>query len=194
MNNFSSGDIVITPTRIKGLFIFEKKLYPDERGWFQEIYRVDDIAKATGIKDLIIKQGSITYNVPGVLRGLHAEPQYKLVTTLTGKVFSAIVDIREDSETFGAVETFSFDYTDINTPRKTLIISSGLANSIEVIGNEIVFYQYAVSSTYDPTQIKRSIRWDDPDLNIDWPIKDPILSEKDKHNPSMRELFPDKFK
>lgn len=187
------NDIKISKTGISGLLIFEKTLFPDERGWFQEVYRVDDISKALGIDDLVIKQGSITYNLPGVLRGLHAEQQYKLVTPISGKIFSAIADIRPDSKTFGKVETFLFDYSDKNVPRKTLVISPGLANSIEVVGNEVVFYHYAVSSKYNPEEEKRSIRWDDPDLNIDWPIKNPILSDLDKKNPSLRALFPEKF-
>lgn len=194
MSDFSSEDITITQTGIDGLLVFEKKLYQDQRGWFQEVYRVDDIARILGVEDLVIKQGSFTYNKPKVLRGLHAEPQYKLVTPLSGKIFSAIVDIRPDSKTFGKVETFMFDYENFDTPRKTLVISPGLANSIEVAGEEMAFYHYAVSSTYNSDQTKRSIKWDDPDLNIDWPVKDPILSDKDQQNPSLRELFSDKFK
>ncbi|MBI2599390.1 dTDP-4-dehydrorhamnose 3,5-epimerase family protein [Candidatus Daviesbacteria bacterium] len=193
MDGFSSDDITISETGIKGLLIFEKKIYPDERGWYQEVYRVDDIAKALGVDDLVVKQGSFTWNVPKALRGLHAEPQYKLITPLSGKIFAAIVDLRVDSKTFAKVETFLFDNEEVTNSRRTLVISPGLANSMEVVGLSGAFYHYAVSSTYDPVQIKRSIIWDDPDLNIDWPIKDPIISDKDKNNQRLRELFPEKF-
>lgn len=193
MNGFSSDDITIKETSIKGLLVFEKKLYPDERGWYQEVYRVDDIAKALGVNDLVVKQGSFTWNVPKTLRGLHAEPQYKLITPLTGKIFTAIVDLRVDSETFSKVETFLFDNGEISNSRRTLVISPGLANSMEVVGTSEAFYHYAVSGTFDPSQAKRSVIWNDPDLKIDWPIKDPIVSDKDKNNPKLRDLFPKKF-
>lgn len=189
----SSDDITIQATEIDGLIIFEKKIYIDQRGWFEEVYRVEDIAKALDVDDLVIKQGSFTYNLPGTLRGLHAEPQYKIVTPLMGKAFIAVVDIRVDSPTFGKVVTFNFDYTDVNTPRKSLVISPGLANSLLVVGDEPVFYNYAVSDTFKFENVKRSITWNDKDLNIDWPNKNPILSENDQKNPTMRELFPDKF-
>ncbi|OGE72428.1 hypothetical protein A3H40_04250 [Candidatus Daviesbacteria bacterium RIFCSPLOWO2_02_FULL_38_15] len=193
MDGFSSDDITIIETGIKGLLIFEKKLYRDARGWYQEVYRVDDIVKALGINDLVIKQSSFTYNLPKTLRGLHAEPQYKLITPLSGKIFVAIADIRVDSPTFAKVEFFLFDNQKIATPRKTLVISPGLANSMEVVGEDGALYHYAVSSVFDPGQTKRSVIWNDPDLKIDWPIKDPIVSDKDKSNPKLRALFPEKF-
>lgn len=193
MNGFSSDDITIKETSIKGLLVFEKKLYQDARGWYQEVYRVDDIAKALGVNDLFVKQGSFTWNVPKTLRGLHAEPQYKLITPLSGKIFAAIADIRIDSPTFGKVETFLFDNGEISNSRRTLVISPGLANSMEVVGTSGAFYHYTVSSTYDASRTKRSIIWNDPDLKINWPIKDPIISDKDKNNPKLRELFPEKF-
>lgn len=189
----SSEDIKISETEIEGLLIFEKKLYQDRRGWFQESFRTEDIAKAWGVTDLVIKQSSFTYNLPKTLRGLHGEPQYKLVTSITGQCFIAIADIRVGSSTFGKVLTFEFDYSDINTPRKTLAISPGLANSILVTGNEAVFYHYGVSDTFKFESEKRAIRWNDPDLSIDWPIKDPILSKADQNHPFLREVFPDKF-
>lgn len=189
----SSPDIKITSTEIDGLIIFEKKLYQDDRGWFQEGYRVDDIAKALGVSDLEIKQGSFTYNLPGALRGLHAEPQYKIVTPLTGKAFIAIADIRIDSLTFGKVQTFMIDNSDPQTPRKSLVISPGLANSILVVGSEPVLYHYAVSSTFKFETPKRSVAWNDPTLNIDWPVHDPIISPADQKNPTLKKLFPEKF-
>lgn len=194
----SSPDIKITPTEIAGLLIFEKKLYPDQRGWFNELYRVEDIAKGLNVEDLVIKQGAVTYNLPKSLRGLHAEPQYKLVTPLTGKCFVAIADIRENSPTFGKALTFNFDYTRVDEngeplSRRTLILSPGLANSILVSGDQPVLYHYAVSETYKTSEGKRAIRFNDPDLNIDWPIKDPIISEDDKKHPYLRDLFPHKF-
>lgn len=190
----SSEDITVSETEINGLIIFEKKIYCDQRGWFQESFRTEDISKALGVDDLVIKQDSFTYNLPKALRGLHAEPQYKLVTALTGKCFIAIADIRVDSRTFGKVLTFEFDYSNPNTPRKTLVISPGLANSILVTGDEPVFYHYAVSDTFKFEDIKRAIRWNDPDLSVDWPTKDPILSEADQNHPFLREVFPEKFK
>ena len=133
-------------------------------------------------------QADHSYSVPGVIRALHAENWNKLVYPLTGKAFSAIVDIRPDSPAFGKIETFEFSEDN----HKALFIPKGLANSICVHGNMPVHYLYLVDAYYDGKDT-RAIAWDDHDLNIKWPIKNPIISERDKHNSTLREMFPEKF-
>lgn len=177
----------IKKTSIPGLVVVERPTFEDERGFFREAFRLNDLEKAIGIKFHIV-QWDHSYSTPGVIRALHAENWNKLVYPLTGKMFSALVDIRTDSPTFGKVETFEFS----GKNPKALFIPKGLANSICVHGDEPVHYLYLVDAYYDGTDT-RAIAWDDPDLKIDWPIKNPIISDRDKGNPRLRDLFPEKF-
>lgn len=177
----------INKTSISGLLVIEKSTYKDERGFFREAVRLNELKEASGIK-FDIKQWNHSFSRPKVIRALHAEGWNKLVYPITGKMFAAIVDIRPDSKTFGKVETFIFDET---RPR-ALFIPKGLANSICVVGTKPVHYLYLIDKYYDGSDT-RAITWDDPDLNIKWPIKDPIISERDKNNPTLREVFPEKF-
>lgn len=181
-------------TPIEGLLVWERKLYSDKRGYIQELSKVDEVARALG-RPLVIKQTTLSYNEPyGVLRGLHAEPMDKLITPLTGKVFMAIADIRFDSPTFGRYATFTLDMTNHRKPKKTIVVCIGLANSFLTMGDEEVFYMYQTSSAYQTSESKRSIRWDDPDLAIPWPITPTNMSPMDENgNKSLRELFPGKF-
>lgn len=184
-------------TSIAGLLVWERKSYPDERGAYQEICKTDEIAKVLGHL-LIIKQISLSKNEPrGVLRGLHAEPMDKIVTPLNGRIFIAVADIRPDSKTFGKYVAFTIDQRDQTKPTRSIVISNGLANSFLTIGDEkdgILNYLYGISEPYKTSEGKRSVRYDDPDLHILWPIKPEIMSEVDRgKNPSLRELFPDKF-
>lgn len=177
----------ITKTSIPGLVVIERPIFKDNRGFFREAFRLNDLEKETGIKFNIV-QADHSYSVPGVIRALHAENWNKLVYPLTGKAFSAIVDIRPDSPAFGKVETFEFSE---DNPQ-ALFIPKGLANSVCVHGNMPVHYLYLVDAYYDGTDT-RAVAWDDPDLNIKWPIKSPIISDRDRNNPTLREIFPEKF-
>lgn len=178
----------IKPTSIKGLYLVERETREDERGFFREIFHLDELKEATGL-DFQILQGNHSRSVSGVIRGLHAEHWNKLVYPVTGEFFTAIADIRPDSETFGKVETFTFN----DSNRGALFISAGLANSVCAMGEEAVDYVYLVDNYWDGTDTY-AVAYDDPDLNINWPVKNPIISERDKNNPKLRELFPDKFK
>lgn len=178
----------VKKTSIQGLFVIKRPVFADERGFFKEIFRQDEFEKTTGIR-FAPKQWSHAYSKPGVIRALHAEGWNKIVYPITGEMFAAIVDIRPDSKTFGKYETFIFDGKDL----RALFISKGLANSICVTGSIPVHYLYLVDAYYSGED-KRAIAWDDPDLNIKWPVKDPIISERDRQNPRLRDLFPEKFK
>ncbi len=185
----------IQETSIKDLFIIERPFFPDDRGSFQEIWRSKDL-EARINRPVTPLQGNLSVSYKGVLRGLHAEPMDKIITPLTGKVFLAIADIRTDSPTFGKTETLTLDYTSTTSqPRKSLFLPSGMANSFCVISDEPVLYVYAVTSNYDAAGEKRSVIWNDPDLAIQWPLPEEqlIISEKDKLNPTLRSLFPEKF-
>lgn len=178
----------IKTTSIPGLLILERPILSDERGFFRELFHKDELEKVSGIKFEGVQMNH-SHSKPGVIRGIHAEKWNKIVYPVSGEVFIAIADIRPDSLTFGKVETFSVH----GENRIGFFIPNGLANSLCVIGEKAVDYIYLVDAYWNGSDI-RAIAWDDPDLNIDWPIKNPILSERDKNNPTLRDLFPEKFK
>ncbi|MBU0572439.1 dTDP-4-dehydrorhamnose 3,5-epimerase family protein [Patescibacteria group bacterium] len=178
----------IKKTSIDGLLIIERPIFKDGRGFFKEIFRLDALEEQIG-KKFHFKQANHTFSKPGVIRGLHAEGWNKIIAPLNGKVFIAIVDIRPESKNFAKIETLTVDE---KNPR-ALYIPKGLANSFCVLGNKPVDYIYLVDAYYDGSDTT-AIAWDDPDLNINWPIKNPVISERDRNNPTMREKFPGKYK
>lgn len=177
----------IRTTSIPGLLILERPILSDERGFFRELFHKDELEKIIGLKFDGVQMNH-SHSLPGVIRGIHAEEWNKIIYPVSGQAFLAIVDIRPDCETFGKVETFNVN----DDNRVGLFIPEGLANSICANGKEPVEYVYLVDKYYDGSDT-RAIAWDDPDLAIDWPVENPIISERDRHNPKLRELFPDKF-
>jgi len=178
----------IKTTSISGLLVIERPTFRDHRGFFREVYRKDELL-AAGVDFKPVQQNHSRSN-PGVIRALHAERWNKLVYPIASnsRMFAAIADIRPESATFAKVETFEFS----GEPFKSLYIPNGLANSICVVGNEPLDYIYLVDAYYTGGDT-RAVAWNDPDLAINWPIKNPIISERDQHNPTLRELFPEKF-
>lgn len=176
----------IQKTTIEGLLILKRPTHKDERGFFREVFHLDELEKELKFEFKMVQMNH-SLSLPKVIRGLHAENWNKLIYSVTGKMFTAIVDIRVDSPTFAKVETFTID-----NERVALFIPKGLANSISTVGDQPVNYVYLVDAYYDGSDT-RAVAWDDPDLNINWPIKDPIISERDKNNPRLRDLFPEKF-
>ncbi len=182
-------EISVKESKIKGLFVVGGGIFADERGFFREVFHLNELVKKTGV-DFEPVQWNHSMSKKGVIRALHAENWNKLIYPVTGKMFVAIADIRPESPTFAKVETFVFD---TKKERKALFITKGLANSICVVGDEDVHYIYLVDAYYDGKDI-RAVAWDDVDLGIKWPVENPILSERDKNNPKLRDLFPKKFK
>ncbi|MBI2600824.1 dTDP-4-dehydrorhamnose 3,5-epimerase family protein [Candidatus Daviesbacteria bacterium] len=182
------SDQFVKKTSIPGLLVLERPFFSDERGFFHEVFHLDELEEVLGqpFKPL---QWNHSRSKPRVLRGLHAENWNKLIYPVTGEVFVAVVDIRTDSETFGKMETFHFDEDN----RAALFLPQGLANSFCVLGEEDANYLYLVDKYYDGSDT-RAIAFDDPDLNIQWPIDDPIISDRDRFNPRIRDLFPEKYK
>ncbi len=180
-------DESVQKTAIEGLLILKRLTHKDDRGFFKEIFHIDEIEETLGIQFKGLQMNH-AFSMPKVLRGIHAENWNKIIYPVNGKVYVAIVDIRPDSPTFGKFETFTM--SDEN--RIGLFISKGLANSYCITGEEAVDYIYLVDSYYDGSD-QKAVAYDDPDLNIEWPIKDPIISDRDKNNPKLRDLFPEKF-
>lgn len=178
----------IKKTSISGLLKLERPIISDERGFFRELFHKDELEKITGIKFDGVQMNH-SHSKPGVIRGIHAEKWNKIIYPVSGQVFIAIVDIRPESPTFSQVATFTVD----GSNRIGLFIPKGLANSFCVTGRENVDYIYLVDAYWDGSDT-RAIAWDDPDLNISWPVENPVISEGDKNNPKLRDLFPEKFK
>lgn len=184
-NNYS----LVTKTSIEGLIIIERPEFKDNRGFFREVFYMTDIKESTGIDFKPVRM-SHSYSKPNVVRALHAEDMNKLVYPVTGEMFAAIVDIRPESKTFGKTEEFTFKESD----SKTLFIPKGVANSICVSGKKSVHYVYLVDIYYNQGADTKAVAWDDKDINVKWPVKNPIISDRDKNNPTLREMYPEKFK
>lgn len=177
----------VQETAIPGLLLLTRPTHRDDRGFFREVFHLDELEAACGCH-FSVRQWNHSLSRPRVIRALHAENWNKLVYPVTGTMFAAIADIRPDSPTFARVATFTFDEGE----RKALFIPRGLANSICVVGDTPVHYLYLVDAYYDGKDT-RAVAWDDPDLAIRWPVADPILSQRDRSNPRLRDLFPEKF-
>lgn len=171
---------------IKGLILIEPKVFHDDRGHFLEMFKDSDF-KANGIEDRFL-QDNFSFSKKNVLRGLHYQKfphfQSKLVHCLRGKIFDVAVDIRKDSPTFG--QHFSIVLSEEN--HKLLYIPEGFAHGFYTLeDNSLILYKS--SKEYHP-QADSGIIWNDPSLKIDWPLQsDPLLSEKDKIQPTFVQVF-----
>lgn len=180
----------IKKTSIAGLYVVERETFTDERGFFREVFHKDELEVVLGYKFEPVQWNHSKSNAK-VLRGIHPDPWDKLVYPITGKVFIAICDIDPNSPTFKKYETFTID----DDNRHALFLKKGLGNTICVLGDEPVNYVYLVTSYWDGnlTSGARAVSLFDPDLNIPWPVKDPIVSDKDRENKTLKELFQDQY-
>jgi dTDP-4-dehydrorhamnose 3,5-epimerase len=183
----AGGTVVpIETTGIDGLLLVRWDTHGDDRGFFRQTYQVRELTEALG-REPVLRQGNHSRSGADVLRGFHAEPWDKLVYVVRGTAFCAVADIRPDSPTFGGVASFTLG--DLPGERSRLFVSRGLANAFCTLTE--VDYLYDVSAYWSPDADKSSIAWDDPDLAVAWPVDDPVLSEADRANPTLRERFPD---
>ena len=171
----------IIKTEIEGLLLIEPKVFEDERGYFFESWSKDAFENA-GL-DINFVQDNHSLSSKGVVRGLHFQnppfAQGKLVRVLKGSVLEIAVDIRENSPTYG--KYFSIHLSEEN---KTMLwIPPGFAHGFSTLEDNTIF-SYKCSGVYNK-ESEGSLMWNDTDLNIDWKIKNPIISEKDQNS----ELF-----
>jgi dTDP-4-dehydrorhamnose 3,5-epimerase len=173
----------ITTTELDGVLIIEPKVHSDGRGSFYESY-VKQKYIEHGILDEFI-QDNHSISKKGVLRGLHFQEdpeQAKLVRVTHGEVFDVAVDIRQGSPTFG--KWIGIQLSEEN--HLQMYIPGGFAHGFCVLSDTAEFL-YKCSAYYAPSG-ERAVLWNDPDIGIDWPIKNPILSEKDTAAPRLRDL------
>lgn len=171
---------------IPGSFLIKPKIWGDSRGFFLETFRERWLADA-GVSVSFV-QDNLSRSKKGTLRGLHYQlnkPQAKLVTVLKGAVLDVFVDIRRNSPTFG--QWSAIELNDEN--RWQLFIPAGFAHGFTVLSETADFF-YKCSEYYDAPS-ERGIRWDDPALGIGWNVENPILSEKDRHQPLLAHVAPE---
>lgn len=175
----------VRKTSIEGLIELIPRVFEDERGCFFESYN-KPLFTSLGLPMEFV-QDNQSFSVKGVLRGLHFqnEPyaQGKLVRVITGQVLDVAVDLREDSPTFGQVETFLLDARLNNMAW----IPPGFGHGFVALEDSI--FSYKCTNVYHKTA-EAGLIWNDSDLHIDWGINDPIVSDKDQILPSLRTLFP----
>lgn len=177
----------VQPTSIDGLIVVSWPQHDDERGFFRQTAQVSEVATLLG-RDVHIAQLNHSRTVPGAVRGFHAEPWDKLVFVTAGTVLAAVADIRPESATFGEVVTQQLG--DPPGERAGVFVAAGLANAYANIGSTDADYVYAVSQEWHPVD-KQAIAFNDPDLAVDWTIADPLVSDDDRNNPTLRDRFPD---
>ena len=172
-------------TKIKGVFIIEPKVFQDARGYFMEAWKQAEFDEHVGRTVFI--QDNESKSSFGVLRGLHYQKgdasQAKLVRVIKGKVLDVAVDIRKSSPTFG--QHVMVELSEEN--KRQFFIPRGFAHGFLVLSDEAIF-TYKVDNPYAP-QCDAGIRWNDPDLGIEWPI-DPakvLTSEKDLKQPLLKD-------
>ena len=177
----------VTKTEIDGAFIIEPKVFRDSRGYFFEFFNSKEFTEKTGL-DVTFVQDNESLSSYGVLRGLHFQlppfSQAKLLRCVLGRVLDVIVDIRKGSPTFGKYVMYELSEENL----RMLFIPKGMAHGFCVLSDKALF-QYKCDEFYHP-EAENGIAWNDPDIAIQWPIpiKDIILSERDKHHPYLKDF------
>jgi dTDP-4-dehydrorhamnose 3,5-epimerase len=170
-------------TRIEGVVLLEPEVHGDARGFMVETYSRDAWAQL-GV-DVEFVQHNHSRSVRGTLRGLHfqTEPgQAKLVRCARGSIFDVAVDLRRGSPTFGQWEGHVLD----DETHRQLLVPVGFGHGFAVL-SDVADVAYQLSSLYDPAT-ESGIAWDDPDIAVDWPLSDPLLSDRDRSAPRLAEV------
>ena len=165
------------------MVLVRNRVFDDDRGFFTETFNQRQFSELGLPSDFV--QDNHSRSVKGVLRGLHYQyPQWqgKLVRAVRGKIFDVAVDIRRDSPNFGKWLGVTLE----EDSRLQLYVPPGFAHGFCVLSDfaDVVYKCTALYKAEDDA----AIRWDDPDLNIDWPLSDPIVSEKDRNAPRLAEV------
>ncbi|MEX1268668.1 MAG: dTDP-4-dehydrorhamnose 3,5-epimerase [Balneolaceae bacterium] len=171
-------------TSLNNVWLIKPEIYKDPRGQFLEAFRTD-LFKEHGIEYEFV-QDNISTSQKNTLRGLHYQlppsSQTKLIMVPHGEILDVAVDVRQNSPTFG--QHFSTILNSEN--RHMMLIPTGFAHGFSVLSDEAtIFYK---CNDYYNKPLERGIRWNDPEVNIDWKIDSPILSEKDKKLPFLKNM------
>jgi len=178
------SELAVRSTSIDGLYSVRLQVHGDSRGWFKESYQRAKLTEL-GLPDFEIVQNNVSYNEQaGVVRGIHAEPWEKYISPAHGRVFAAIVDLRE-GEGFGRVETFELGVGD------AVLVPRGCGNSYLALEPHTV-YSYLVNEHWRPGLTYPAVDLFDEQLGIDWPFPRDrmVVSEKDSRNPPLADVVP----
>jgi dTDP-4-dehydrorhamnose 3,5-epimerase len=168
---------------LAGVVVLEPEVHSDDRGFMVETYRRDLWSDFDIDADVV--QHNHSRSSKGTLRGLHfqTEPgQAKLVRCPRGKIFDVAVDLRRDSPTYGQWEGYELD----DEAHRQMFVPTGFGHGFVVL-SDVADVTYLLSSTYDPAT-ESGIAWDDPDVGVEWPVAEPLLSERDKQAPTLAEV------
>jgi len=173
------------PGPIAGSWLLTPKEHADSRGQFVESFQKGVFAEQTGLSIDFIQDNEVVSH-QGVVRGLHLQNdphgQAKLIRVVLGKIFDVAVDLRADSPSYG--EWFGVELSSDNQTQ--LFLPKGFAHGYSVL-SERAIVQYKVDAPYDP-QAESGIRYNDPDLGVDWQVDNPVLSEKDQKLPFLKDI------
>jgi dTDP-4-dehydrorhamnose 3,5-epimerase len=174
-------------TDIPGLLIFDVTSVGDERGYFQEKFQKAKLVAAGMPEQFNVVQNSISYNKEaGVTRGFHAEPWDKYISVVTGKVFTAYVDLRA-GDGFGKVVTLEI------TPNVAVFLPQGVANSFQTLEPD-TYYLYSVNAHWSADNYDKYsfVNLADPTINVQWPIDldQAIVSDRDRNHPLLADVEP----
>ena len=176
----------IIPTKLDGCVIIEPLIFGDERGFFLETFQENRYRELAGINFPFV-QDNHSYTKRSVCRGLHYQkPPYeqdKLVRVITGEIYDVIVDIRKTSNTFGQ---WHGEYLSSQN-NSQLWVPKGFAHGFVVTSDEAIVL-YKTTKYYSP-ESERTIKYDDPDLNIEWPIKIVTVSNKDLEGQNIKDIL-----
>ena len=170
-------------TKLDGVVLLEPEVHGDARGFMVETYHRDSWAEL-GIEVEFV-QHNHSRSSQGTLRGLHfqTEPgQAKLVRCPRGRIFDVVVDLRRGSPSYGQWEGYELD----DETHRQLFVPVGFGHGFAVL-SDTADVTYLLSSVYDPAT-ESGIAWDDPDVGVEWPIDEPLLSERDKSAPCLAEV------
>jgi dTDP-4-dehydrorhamnose 3,5-epimerase len=171
------------PSDIPEVVIIEPDVHRDARGFFVETYRADRYL-ASGIRAVFV-QDNQTRSLEGTIRGLHLQrrkPQAKLIRVLAGEIYDVAVDLRRGSPHFGRSVAVVLSAENF----KQCFIPPGFAHGFCVL-TETADVEYKCSEIYDPAD-ECGVAWNDPALGIKWPVSDPLLSDRDRRNPTLVEI------
>ncbi|MCL1067055.1 dTDP-4-dehydrorhamnose 3,5-epimerase [Shewanella olleyana] len=174
----------IIETSLADVKIIEPQVFNDDRGFFYESFQAERYQKALNIPKPFV-QSNVSQSKQGVLRGLHfqrQQPQGKLISIISGSIFDVAVDLRRDSENFG-----KWIGVELSAENKRQVwIPEGFAHGFVTL-SELADVEYKCTDYYAP-QHEASLLWNDSDLAIGWPVKSPILSEKDQLGLKLKDL------
>ena len=173
-------------TKLEGVALIEPQVFGDERGFFVETFSLESWS-GLGV-DASFVQHNHSRSSKGTLRGLHFQThpgQAKLLRCPRGSIFDVAVDLRKDSPTYGQWEGHVLD--DVN--HHQLYVPIGFAHGFCVL-SDVADVTYLVSSLYDP-ETEAGIRWNDPEVGVEWPVEEPLLSQRDIEAPLLSEVAPD---